>query len=156
MNVELAHSIDAPAGHVWAVYVDVRRWPEWTPSVRDVDVVEPDQLDGDDAAPLPVGTMVRIAQPRMPELTWVVTELTPGRSWTWRSASSGVATTATHEIEPIGATACRVRQLVVHRGPLAWVIGPLTRRRTRRYLEQEGAGLRRRAETTWNADAAAS
>ena len=119
MNVELEVTIDAPAGHVWAVYADVRRWPEWTPSVRDVDVDEPDQVDGDDAGPLVVGSMVRITQPKMPELTWVVTELIPGRSWTWTANSPGVATTATHEIEPIEATACRLHQVVVHRGPLA-------------------------------------
>ena len=149
MNAQHAVTISAPAGHVWTVYADVERWPEWTPSVTSVSV-----LDGTGA--LARGAAVRIKQPRMPGVTWVVTELDAGRSWTWGSTSPGVRTTAIHEIERIDDRTCRVRQLIEHRGALAGLVGRLTRARTRLYLEQEGAGLKRRAETSWRIDAAAT
>jgi hypothetical protein len=149
MKIEHAATISAPAAHVWTVFSDVERWPEWTPSVSSVSMIE-------GAGALAPGVAVRIKQPRMPELTWTVSDIEPGRSWTWVSKSPGVRTTATHEIERIDDRTCRVRQVIEHRGPLAGVVGWLTRARTRRYLEQEAAGLKRRAEASWTVDAAAT
>ena len=161
MNVAHTFTVAAPAEYVWTLFTDVVRWPEWTPSVVRVEIVGTDRTDRTDRAverepQLAVGTEVRINQPGMPELTWVVTELTAGRSWTWVSRSPGVTTTATHELDTIDSAACRVRQVITHRGPLAWPVGLLSRSKTRRFLDQEATGLRRRAETAWNADAAAT
>jgi Polyketide cyclase / dehydrase and lipid transport len=155
MNVAHTFTVAAPAESVWTLFTDVVRWPEWTPSVVRVEIVGADRAV-QRRPQLAVGTEVRINQPGMPELTWVVTELTAGRSWTWESRSPGVTTTATHEIETIDSAACRVRQVIAHRGPLAWPIGLLSRSKTRRFLDQEATGLRQRAETAWNADAAAT
>jgi hypothetical protein len=140
-------TISAPADHVWQVFTDVERWPNWTPSVVRAAIVDGRALD--------VGTAVRIKQPRMPELAWVVTELTVGRSWTWVATSPGIVTSATHVVEGIDAVTCRINQRIEHRGVLAAVIGPLTASRTRRYLEQEAAGLKSQCELTWS-DGAAS
>jgi hypothetical protein len=104
MNEQHAIAISAPAGHVWTVFTDVERWPEWTPSVVRVAML-------DESPALASGTTVRIKQPRLPELTWVVTDLQLGRSWTWVAKSPGVTTTATHVIEAIddGAVGCARR-----------------------------------------------
>ncbi len=147
--VDLDHAviINAPAATVWDVFSDVEHWPDWTPSVVRVSYV-------DGATTLQVGTAVRIKQPRMPKLVWKVTALTSGRSWTWVAKSPGVVTSATHEIDEIDATTCRVRQQIEHRGPLAALVGRLTASRTRRYLEQEAAGLKQRSEARLRAGAA--
>ena len=36
MEVENTIHIEAPPAIVWAVTVDVERWPEWTPTVESV------------------------------------------------------------------------------------------------------------------------
>jgi uncharacterized protein YndB with AHSA1/START domain len=149
MNVQHEVVISAPAAHVWEVFTDVERWPDWTPSVTRASIV-------DGGPTLNVGTRVRIRQPRMPALEWVVRELEAGRSWTWFARSPGVTTSATHLIDEIDESTCRVRQHVDHRGAFAGVIGRLTRRRTRRYLVQEAAGLKQRCETTWTLRAASA
>jgi hypothetical protein len=140
-------TISAPADHVWQVFTDVERWPTWTPSVVRATVV--------DGRSLEAGTAVRIKQPRMPALLWVVTEFTVGSSWTWVARSPGIVTSATHVVEGIDAVTSRISQRIDHRGVLAAVIGPLTASRTRRYLEQEAAGLKSHCEQTWS-DGAAS
>jgi hypothetical protein len=136
----LQHSveIDAPPAAVWAVYSDVARWPEWTASV---DAARP--LDGPD---LEIGRRFEIDQPRFPRLTWVVTDVSPGRSWTWRVHSPGATTTASHGLVDLPGGRTRVDTRVDQRGILGAVVGLLTRRRGRRYLALEAAGLKARAE----------
>jgi hypothetical protein len=138
MNVQDEITIDAPIDAVWAVYSDVERWPAWTASVTSVEL-----LDG---APLGVGSRARIKQPRFPLLVWTVTELVPGRSWTWVTRSVGATTTATHLLERDADGRTRVTQTIDQRGLLGALVGRLTKRLTRRYLAMEGAGLRQRVE----------
>jgi hypothetical protein len=130
--------IDAPAERVWAVFTDVERWPEWTASVTDLQLVA-----GDGIAP---GARARIKQPRFPSLVWEVTAVEPGRSWTWVSRSPGATTTATHELHRIDDATTRVEQVIEQTGVLGALVGLLTRRLTRRYLAMEAAGLKARSE----------
>lgn len=129
-NVE----IDAPSPAVWDVFADVERWREWTASV--------DRIVALDGPGIEVGKRFQITQPRLPRLVWEVTEVDPGRSWTWRSRSLGGTTAASHELLPQGAERTVVRQRIDQRGPIGVVVGVLMRRLTRRYLELEGQGLK--------------
>ena len=141
MIISSSVEIDAPASLVWEVFCDVEHWPEWTASVT--------RLVPLDGPAIAVGRRFEIKQPRMPRLVWEVTELTPGASWTWVQRSPGGTAYARHEVheataEPRDRTV--VRQQIDQRGPLGTLVGRLMLRMTKRYLELEAEGLKRRSE----------
>jgi uncharacterized protein YndB with AHSA1/START domain len=122
---------------VWEVLVDVENWPSWTPSVTSITRL--------DEGPLRVGSRVRIKQPRLPAVTWTVTELSPGASFTWIATGPGFRTTASHRIHT-GEPGSVVTLLLEQNGLVGQLIGRLTVGLTNRYLTMEGNGLRDRAE----------
>ena len=130
--------IDAPAQLVVGLFSDVERWPEWT-EVGDL----PDRQHG---ANLAVGRRFSIKQPGMPKLIWTVTELDPGRSWTWVQTAPGAVTSAHHEVvgQPDGRTL--VRQQLVQRGVLGTLVARLMIKKTKRFLQLEAQGLKNRCE----------
>lgn len=129
--------VEAPPENVWQVVSDVERWPDFLPTVRRVEPLGSEELGP--------GSLVRISQPWMPVLTWRITEWTPGRSFTWQARSGGVTTTATHVIAPRdgGST---LTLGIDQTGLAAPLVGLLTGRRTRRYVETEATHTKRRAE----------
>lgn len=140
--------IDAPPQIVWEVFTDVEHWPEWTASVT--------SLVGLDGSSLAVGRRFAIKQPGMSKLVWKVTELAPGRSWTWAQRSTGVRVTARHDVvaRPGGRTL--VRQQLDQRGALGALAGRLMANKTKRFLQLEAQGLKARSEQLSRADGAHS
>ena len=131
--------IDAAPERVWDVMTDVARWPEWTETVTSATRL--------DEGPLRLGSRARLEQPKLPPTEYVVTELSPGRSFTWVATSPGVRTTARHEVEGLPAGGTRVRLGVEQAGPLGKVMGRLFfTGLTDRYLAAEAAGLKARSE----------
>src|SRR5215471_16690616 len=133
MEIRHESEVRAPVAAVWDVYADVTHWPRWTASVTSAEFVVGDQLAD--------GARVRIRQPKLPTTTWEVTELAPGRSWSWVSHSPGSRTTASHELTPRADGTTGVVQTIVHAGWGGKLVGRLLARRTRRYLAMEAAGL---------------
>ncbi len=133
--------IDAPPADVWRVLADLERWPEWTPSMREVRPLSGDGGEGG----LTVGGKVRVRQPKLPTVTWTVDEVEPGRSFSWRSDSPGMASRAEHRIEPTGAGS-HVVLVLEQTGPFAGVTGLFYARLIRRYVRAEAEGLKKRAE----------
>jgi uncharacterized membrane protein len=140
--------IAAPASIVWEVFAEVGRWPEWTASVE-----RAVPLDG---PAIEAGRRFEVKQPRLPKVVWEVTEVDPGRSWTWRQRSPGSTAFASHEVVPLDAERTLVRQRIDQRGPLGVVVGVLMRRLTRRYLHLEADGLKARSEERRSRDASAA
>jgi uncharacterized membrane protein len=138
MFTEDSIEIDAPAQLVWEVFSDVERWPEWTESVT--------SLVGLDGSNLAVGKRFSIKQPGMSKLTWKVTEIDPGLSWTWAQRAPGVAVTARHHViaQPDGRTL--VRQELEQRGMAGALVGRMMLKKTKRFLELEAQGLKTRSE----------
>jgi uncharacterized membrane protein len=128
--------IDRPTDVVFAVFSDVDAWPSWTESITSVDL-----LDGS----LRVGSQARIRQPKLPPATWTVTELVPGRSFTWEARGPGVRTVGRHEVLPRGAGST-ARSILEQHGPLGLIIGTVYAGLIRRYLAMESAGLKARCE----------
>ncbi|WP_433134227.1 SRPBCC family protein [Micromonospora sp. CA-240977] len=138
MRFEATTEIAADIERVWAVLVDVERWPEWTASVSRVERGEP--------GPLAVGATARLTQPKLRPAVWRVTELTEGREFTWVSDTPGVRTGGEHRLLPLPDGHTRVELAIVQSGALAGLIGRLYGGLLRRYLRLEADGLKRRCE----------
>ncbi len=138
MTLEEQIEISAPPEVVWAVTVNLERWPEWTPTVTTVRRI--------DQGPMGVGSAAWLKQPSLPEAKWVVTEFTPQERFRWETQVRGLRMIGTHEIAPWGAGARSLLRIEMT-GLVAKLLGPLIRHRVRRALEQENIGLKRRCET---------
>lgn len=134
MRFEASVDVSAPAEAVFDTYADVEHWPSWTSSVTSVEKLDP--------GPLKVGMRARVRQPRLPDAIWQVTELMPGREFTWQARGKGVITTGTHRITPNPDGTVRVTAILEQAGPLGPLVGLLTRRLTNRYLRTEVEGLK--------------
>lgn len=138
MEQTITVEIAAPPERVWEVLTDVESWPEWTSTVTSVRRL--------DEGPLRVGSRAKINQPRIPETEYVVTEVEPGRSFTWVATGPGVRTTARHDAEPLPGIGTRVRLTVSQSGWLGSIMGRFYRGLTDRYLSNEASGLKARCE----------
>jgi uncharacterized membrane protein len=131
--------IEAPPDRVWAILSDVERWPEWTPSVTSVELIDP--------APFAIGSRARILQPKLRPAVWQVTELVPAaRSLAWVTRAPGVQVVGRHEVEPICAGSKATLSLHFS-GFLAPLIARLYRGLNERYLALEANGLKQRSES---------
>ncbi len=139
MRVEHSIHIDAPPEVVWRVTEDVERWPEWTASVERVERLD----DG----PLQVGSRARLKQPKFPPTVWEVTDVDPGRSFSWKNKSVGLTSVGHHRVVPRPVGGATVALALRQSGPLAPLLGILTSRLSQRYVETEAQGLKRRCET---------
>jgi carbon monoxide dehydrogenase subunit G len=132
-------TIAAPPERVWAVLIDVERWPERIPTV--------DEVERLDDGPLAVGSRTRLRQPKLPEAVWTVTELTDGKSYTWEQKSPGVTGVASHIIEP-HPEGTRLTLSLEISGPMGGLGWLMTRKLAKRYVETEAATIKKVAETS--------
>ena len=133
MFVETTSTTAAPPDRVWTALADVRSLPRWTPSIRSVEPLAGPELE--------VGARFRVKQPGLPLLVWTVTEVEPGRSFTWATSSPGVRTVGAHRLAPGADGGTDVVLSINQTGPAAALVALLTGRRTRRYLRLEADGL---------------
>jgi Polyketide cyclase / dehydrase and lipid transport len=138
MNLDTEILIDAPATTVWDVFSTVEEWPTWTESVTSLEAL--------DSPELAIGRRYEIVQPKFPKLLWVVESIEPGTSWMWSQKSVGMASKAFHWVEPISESQCRARMRIEQTGPVAAIVGRITRKRSLRYMAMEGEGLKRVSE----------
>ena len=136
---ETTRHIDAPTQPVWEVLFDVARWPEWTPTIDDVERLDP--------GPFRVGSRARIRQPRLPRAVWEVTEVVDGRSFTWEAKGPGMKTIGRHEVVP-DAGGSKLILSIEQTGPMGAVAAVMWRRLTQRYIELEAESLDQRVTRT--------
>lgn len=129
--------IHAPAERVWQVLCDVDHWQAWTASITRVE-----RLSGISFVP---GACFKILQPRLRPATWTITELEPGRRFTWESSQPGVRVVAQHVLKPL-PDGCEVTLSITFTGPLGGLFGWLGRDLTMRYIDMESSGLKRQCE----------
>jgi uncharacterized membrane protein len=138
MIIEHEIEIAAPPERIWEVMIDVERWPEWTSSMITVERLN--------SGPFSVGSRVRIRQPRLAAAVWTVTRIEPGRYFEWRSVLPGLTSIGGHRVEAQGSDRSRVRLSVEWKGVLAPLINLIYGDLSRRYVDTEAEGLKRRAE----------
>ena len=93
MDIQHTLTIPAPVDTVWALTIDVERWPQVMPTVTRVDRLD----DG----PLAVGSSARLEQPGLRPAVWTVTTFEPGRRFAWTSRLLGAPIVGRHDIEPV-------------------------------------------------------
>lgn len=132
--------IAARPPEVWAVLIDVERWPEWTASMVEVRTLEP--------SPLKPGSKVHIRQPRLPAQVWTVGHLDDGTSFSWTARSGGITSFAEHRVVSPGSVdaGSNVELLLHQSGTFAWLAALAYGRLIRRYLRLEVEGLKRAVE----------
>lgn len=135
--VTVSIDIAAPPDRVFAVMIDVERWHEWTPSITGIR-----RLGG---GPFAVGSRALVRQPKLPPALWTVTDLQPGREFTWVSVAPGLRVAGIHRAEPI-ASGTRVTLAVEFSGLFGALWARLTGGLTRRYVGWEADGLKARCE----------
>jgi uncharacterized membrane protein len=137
MKVENLIHINVPSELVWAVTVDVERWPEWTPTVKSIKRI--------DRGPFREGSNATIKQPGLPEAQWVVTAFEQGKSFSWEARVRGIRMIGTHEVTAIPNGTQSVLRVQAF-GVVACFMWPFIRNTIERSLQQENEGLKRRCE----------
>ena len=94
MEHRVTTAVSAPPEQIWLLFVDVERWPEMTESISEVRRL--------DSGPLRVGSEAIVKQPRLPRARWRVTELEPGRCFTWETTNGGTTAVGGHTVAASG------------------------------------------------------
>ena len=137
MRIERAIDIAAPPEIVWAVMADVERWHEWTESITRVD-----RLDG---GAFGVGSRARVRQPGFAPALWQVTKFEPLSGFTWEMNSLGAHAVGDHRIVA-DAGGCTVTLSVDMGGWLLRLVARRIRNVSRKFVEMEAQGLKKRCE----------
>jgi uncharacterized membrane protein len=129
--------IQADLERVWALTLDVERWPELTPTITEVVRLD----DG----PLAVGSRARITQPGQRPAVWTVSRLDPGVAFEWWAKVGPVTMTGGHHLRPDPRGCVNLLTLdITGRG--AGLVGRLVGRRIGEAIERENRGFKQEAE----------
>ena len=115
-SVQRSLTIDAPPAQVYEAFVDLSRWLQWNPHLREVKLLS--------KGPLTTGSRARVALKLNPlPSVWEVTEMNPGRSFAWASSLlPGIRLVFDHVAESAdGGTRATLR--IDIEGPLAFLAG---------------------------------
>jgi uncharacterized membrane protein len=133
----VAINIDASPEKVFAVLCDVERWPEWTPTMTSVQLL--------DQGPFAVGSSAHIRQPKLRATVWKVTELQT-QNFTWVTHAPGLRMKAGHAVEGRG-TGSRVELSFEISGFMGPLISRLYGGLIQEYVTTESRKLKQRAES---------
>ena len=136
----LEDNIDIQAAQqlVWQVTIDVESWPLWSPAME--------KIVRKDSGDFNAGSSALIKQKLLPETRWVVTELTPNKSFSWKAKVLGIEMVATHILIPGGSGVTSVLRVEM----LGWMIrlfGPVMKKLVARALKEENWGLKNYCES---------
>ena len=143
--IEIVRESHAPADRLWSVMSQVRRWPQWLPTVDAVTPLDP-------ARPDEVGASYTVEQPGLPRAVWTITAIEPGRSFTWESARPGIRSVGTHELRPGADDTTTIVLGIAWSGLLAPLLRLAVGRKARDYVTREAEAL----DLTAGADAGTS
>lgn len=139
--------IEAELDTVWALTVDVERWPELTPTITEVVLLD----DG----PVGLGSRARITQPGQRPAVWTVSRFEPGTRLGWWTKVGPVTMTGGHQLErsPDGCVNVLTLELT---GRGAGLAERLVGRRIGKAIDTENRGFKRAAEAATGSGAGES
>lgn len=137
MNVEHELEIGADVDTVWALTVDIERWPDITPTMSSVERLD----DG----PLTAGSRAKVVQPRQRPRVWTVTKVEAPHLFVWSTTVGPLAMVASHRIDAT-SDGCRNTLTVELSGTGAKLFGRLLRGQLEKAIRTENEGFRRAAE----------
>jgi carbon monoxide dehydrogenase subunit G len=136
MRLENEIAIAAPADRVWALTLDIERWPDVTPTMTEITRLD----DG----PLAVGSQARVKQPAQRARVWTVTRLEPNH-YEWDAKLGSIRMRGGHHITPTD-TGCTNRLTLDIDGFGAGMFGLVAKRTLAKALDQENNGFKTAAE----------
>ena len=131
---ETTIEINATASQVWEILSNVEAWPSWTPTMTSV--------KGVDGSALEWGAKFEVRQPGLMKATYVVTELKPGKSFTWYNAVMGIYLLANHAVEETSEGKTSVRLSFEMSGLFAFMVWPLVKKKIREFVNLEAESLK--------------
>lgn len=137
MHIEHELLIDAPVDRVWALTLDVERWPEATPTMTEVTRLD----DGHFA----VGSQARIKQPAQSARVWTVTRLDEPSGFEWETTLGPLRLRGGHHLSAEG-DGCRNRLTLDVEGFASGLFGLVAGRSLRKAIATENEGFKRVAE----------
>lgn len=136
MRLENEITIAAPAETVWALTLDVERWPDVTPTMTEITRLD----DG----PLAVGSQARVKQPAQRARVWTVTRLDPNH-YEWDANMGPIRMRGGHHVTPTD-TGCTNLLTLDLEGFGSGLVGVLAKRTLAKALDQENEGFKKGAE----------
>jgi len=133
MRYETSTTTTAEPARLWAVVADVEKWPEW------IEVYE--EVRRNQAGDLTLGDSAHVKQKGLAGGDWTVTELEEGRVFAWESRQPGVRIVGRHLVsaEPTGGS--RLTLQLEMSGWASGIVGLLTGKKARAYVDLECARL---------------
>ena len=95
-NATVSRSFKKPCSQIWELLTDTTTWPQWGPSVKEVECGN---------RFIRQGTEGRVKTAGGFWLPFIITGYTEGRFWSWKVA--GIPATG-HRVEPRGDGLCRL------------------------------------------------
>lgn len=133
-------TINADQEATWRVLSDVARWPEWTPTVTKVDVLDRSEPRLD--------TRFKVHQPKLRPVTWTVTQFASPSGFTWESRMPGMLMIAEHVVTPIGAEQTETTLTFSFQGLLGAIVGRVYGKISKAYIDTEAQSLKKKVEGT--------
>ena len=134
--------IAASIHRVWAILVDLERWPEWNASVTRIEELN--------SRPLGLGSRVRIHQPKLHPAVWVVTAWEAESRFVWEAAGPGVTVVGSHVLKACEG-GCEVTLDLRFDGWLGRLASHLKGRLAECYVRCEAEGLKARSQSSLQA-----
>ena len=122
---------------VWRILADVEHWPNWTPTVLEVQPLS--------QAGLRVGARYRVTQLKLRPAVYQVTECTPNQAFTWVQRFPGGIMIADHRLAPRdGGT--EVELSFTSSGLVSNLVSMMFSKLMREYVATEARSLKRQCE----------
>ncbi len=137
MRLENEIAIAAPAETVWALTLDVERWPEISPTMTEITRLD----DG----PLAVGSQARVKQPAQRARVWTVTRLEPNH-YEWDATMGPIRLRGGHHVTPTDTGCTNLLTLDVD-GFGSGLFALLAKGTLAKALQQENEGFKDAAES---------